>query len=82
MTERILIRGGHVLTMDPELKDLPRGDVLLEGDRIAAIRPHLDAGGAQVVDAHGCIVMPGFVDTHRRATNPRSGFPTTSNCLR
>ena len=65
MTERILIRGGHVLTMDPELKDLPRGDVLLEGDRIAAIRPHLDAGGAQVVDAHGCIVMPGFVDTHR-----------------
>ena len=65
MTERILIRGGYVLTMDPELKDLTVGDVLVEGDRIAAIAPHLDASDAQVVDARGHVVMPGFVDTHR-----------------
>src|SRR5947207_5652847 len=65
VTERVLIRGGYVLTMDPELKDLTVGDVLVEGDRIAAIAPHLDASDAQVVDTRGCIVMPGFVDTHR-----------------
>ena len=65
VTQRILIRGGYVLTMDPELKDLAAGDVLLDGDRIAAIAPHLDAGDARVIDARGHVVMPGFVDTHR-----------------
>jgi cytosine/adenosine deaminase-related metal-dependent hydrolase len=65
---RILIRGGYVLTMDPGLGDLPGGDVLVEGDRIAAVAPHVDAGDAgdaQVLDARGHVVMPGFVDTHR-----------------
>ena len=35
MGDRLLLRGGHVLTVDPELGDLPRGDVLIDGDRIA-----------------------------------------------
>src|SRR2546430_5765951 len=51
--------------MAPEWKALPAGDVLLDGDRIAAIAPPLDAGDARVIDARGRIVMPGFVDTHR-----------------
>jgi len=36
-TERTWIRGGYVLSMDEELGDLPIGDVLVEGDRIAAV---------------------------------------------
>lgn len=64
MTRRILLRGGCVLTMDPELGDLPRGDVLIEDDRIAAVDQNIDAD-AEVVDATGRIVIPGFVDTHR-----------------
>ena len=63
--ERVLIRGGHVLTMDDALGDLPRGDVLLEGKRIAAVAPRVDAGDARVIDAAGHVVVPGFVDTHR-----------------
>ena len=63
--ERILIRGGHVLTMDDAFGDLPVGDVLVDGDRIAAVAPHVDAGDARVIDAAGHVVMPGFVDTHR-----------------
>jgi cytosine/adenosine deaminase-related metal-dependent hydrolase len=63
--ERVLLQGGQVLTMDPALGDLFGGDVLLEGDRIAAVGPGLEAGGARVVDATDCIVMPGFVDSHR-----------------
>jgi len=63
--ERILIRGGHVLTMDATTPDLPVGDVLVEGSRIAAIAPQIDAGDAQLIAAHGAVVMPGFVDTHR-----------------
>ena len=64
-TSRIVLRGGTVLTVDPELGDLTRGDVLIEGDRIAAVGSDLDAGDAEVIDASGMIVLPGFVDTHR-----------------
>jgi len=63
--ERTLIRGGHVVTMDPALGDLPGGDVLVEGARIAAVSPHIDTGDARLIDARGHVVMPGFVDTHR-----------------
>jgi 5-methylthioadenosine/S-adenosylhomocysteine deaminase len=64
MTDRILLRGGHVLTMDPALGDLPQGDVLIEDGAIAAVEPRIDAD-AEVIDAAGRIVIPGFVDTHR-----------------
>ncbi|MEJ3747262.1 amidohydrolase family protein [Actinomycetes bacterium KLBMP 9797] len=64
MTDKILLRGGHVLTMDPDLGDLPEGDVLIEGGRIAAVDRRIEAD-AEVVDATGRIVIPGFVDTHR-----------------
>ncbi len=36
MADRILLRGGHVLTVDPQLGDIPGGDVLIEGDTIVA----------------------------------------------
>jgi len=40
-------------------------DVLVVGDRIAAIGPQLSApGGAQAVDALGCLLSPPFVDAH------------------
>ncbi len=38
MADRILLRGGHVLTVDPQLGDIPGGDVLIEGDTIVAGR--------------------------------------------
>ena len=65
MPKRVLIRGGHVLTMDPAIGDIYGGDVLLEGDRVAAVAARVDAGDAEVVDASNCIVMPGFIDSHR-----------------
>ncbi|HEU4424991.1 MAG TPA: amidohydrolase family protein [Pilimelia sp.] len=64
MTKRTLIRGGHVLTVDPALGDLPKGDVLIEDGNIAAVQPEISAD-AEVIDADGFIVIPGFVDTHR-----------------
>ena len=65
MPERVLLRGGHVLSMDPEIGDVSGGDVLLEDDRIAAVGPSLEVGDAEVIDASNCVVMPGFVDSHR-----------------
>jgi 5-methylthioadenosine/S-adenosylhomocysteine deaminase len=64
MTNRILIRGGTVLSMDPHIDDLAPGDVLIEDDRIAAVDRQIDAD-AEIVDATGRIVIPGFVDSHR-----------------
>jgi cytosine/adenosine deaminase-related metal-dependent hydrolase len=62
---RTLVRGDAVLTMDETAGDLPTGDVLIEGARIAAVAPRIDAGDAYVIDTTGAVVMPGFVDTHR-----------------
>jgi cytosine/adenosine deaminase-related metal-dependent hydrolase/ribose/xylose/arabinose/galactoside ABC-type transport system permease subunit len=64
-TDRKLIKGGTVLSLDPSVGDLIRGDVLIEGDTIVEVGPHLEAADAELIDASGMIVMPGFVDTHR-----------------
>ena len=64
MADRILIQGGHVITVDPKLGDIPGGDVLLEGDTIAEVGRDLSAD-ADVIDATGNIVIPGFIDSHR-----------------
>jgi 5-methylthioadenosine/S-adenosylhomocysteine deaminase len=64
MGNRMLIRGGTVLSMDPAIGNLPRADVLIEDDRIIAVQPDVSAD-AEVIDARGAIVIPGFVDTHR-----------------
>lgn len=61
---KVLIRGGNILTMDDQLGDFEGGDLLIEGNKIVAIGYNLDATGAEVIDAKGKIVMPGFIDTH------------------
>ena len=60
---RTLIKSGMVVTMEKG-GDLPRGDVLVEDGRIAAIAPSIEAEDADVIDAAGRIVMPGFVNAH------------------
>jgi len=64
MADRILLRGGHVITVDPQLGDIAGGDVLIEDDRIAQVGRDLSAD-AEVIDVSGDIVIPGFIDTHR-----------------
>ncbi|MGW0479353.1 amidohydrolase family protein [Nonomuraea sp. NPDC003214] len=61
---RYVVRGGAVMSMDRAVGDFETADVLVEGERIAAVAPRVDAPGADVIDARGRIVMPGFVDTH------------------
>lgn len=64
---RILFTGATIVTMDPDLGVIDRGDLLVEGDTITAVGRDLAAGDAVVVDATGTILSPGFVDTHRHA---------------
>jgi dihydropyrimidinase len=61
MQTTTLIRNGTLILPDGER----RGDILLAGERIAAIGPALASDGADtVIDAAGCIVLPGLVDPH------------------
>ncbi len=60
MVERTLIRGGTLIDGD----GVRRGDVLIEGERIAATGDGLTASDAEVVDASGAYVIPGAVDVH------------------
>jgi len=61
---RYVIRGGSVMSLDPNVGDFAQADVLVEGKKILAVGPNLHAGGAAEIDATGRIVMPGFIDTH------------------
>ncbi len=63
---RTLIRGATIIAMDAaHCADAFAGDVLVEGDRIAAVGPDLDAGPeARVIDGTGRLVMPGLVNGH------------------
>ena len=63
--KRTLIKNGHVVSMDSRVGNLPRADIVVEDDKIVEIGPNLAVTDAQVIDADGCIVMPGLIDTHR-----------------
>jgi cytosine/adenosine deaminase-related metal-dependent hydrolase len=63
--QRLVIRNGFVVSMDPEVGDVPNCDVLVEDGKIVEIGRGLSVSDAEEVDAAGMIVMPGFVDTHR-----------------
>src|SRR6202522_1168436 len=67
MPKELLIRGGHVVTVDPELGDLAVGDVLAADGVITAVGADLRPATAdvEVIDAAGRLVIPGLVDTHR-----------------
>ncbi len=61
--DRVLLKGGIVLSLDPNVGDFEKADVLVEGKKIVAVQPNIHAN-ARVVDCTGLIVMPGFITTH------------------
>jgi len=66
--QRIWIRGGRIL--DPAAERDEPGDVLIEAGLIVAVGAHLDARDAEVVDAKGAWIAPGFVDLHCHLREP------------
>jgi 5-methylthioadenosine/S-adenosylhomocysteine deaminase len=65
MTERMLIQGGFVLSMDDSIGAVPRCDVLVEDGTIVEVAPGIACPSAEVLDASRTVVIPGMVDTHR-----------------
>src|SRR5215467_2781347 len=53
---RYVIRGGSVMSMDDKVGDFAQADVLVEGKKILAVGPNLQATGAAIIDATGRIV--------------------------
>jgi cytosine/adenosine deaminase-related metal-dependent hydrolase len=63
----LVLSGGHVLTLNPQRDEYPSGYVAVEGTRITEVAagPAPDRlAGARRIDARGCLVMPGLVNTH------------------
>ena len=58
----ILIKGGTVITVDSR-DSIVNGDVLIQDGRIAAIG-NVNERAGEIIDAAGCAVLPGFVQTH------------------
>ena len=60
----LLIRGGRIITPTEDFT----GDVYAEQETITRIEPHIDdklvAPGAEIIDARGKYVFPGFIDPH------------------
>lgn len=62
---RILIQGATVLSQDPVIGELDAGDILIDGELIAAVGAGLQAPDALRIDAAGMLALPGLVDAHR-----------------
>ena len=81
MSERILVTGGLVLTMDDAREVHHGGAVVISGDKIEAVlakeelaERRREFDDAKVIDASGCVVMPGLVDLHFHTDIERGGF--------
>src|SRR5215831_1971788 len=66
---RKLIAGGHVVTVDPARNVFPGGYVTIDGARVLAVGPSAQTpdrdGFDEVIDARGCIVVPGLINMHQ-----------------
>src|ERR1700730_16154388 len=63
MNESILIKDGTIVTMD-QTDSIVCGDLLIRDGRIAEIGDNINGGADEVIEAKGCAVLPGFVQTH------------------
>jgi dihydroorotase len=64
----LLIKNGRVL--DPSSNTDAALDVLVDGPRISKVGASLSASNAEVLDAAGMIVAPGFIDLHCHLREP------------
>jgi 5-methylthioadenosine/S-adenosylhomocysteine deaminase len=68
----LLLKNARVLTMDPADTEHERADILIEGSRIAAIGPELEAppvAGLRIVEAGGWLALPGLVNGHLHSSS-------------
>ncbi|KEO72284.1 hypothetical protein EL17_16160 [Anditalea andensis] len=59
-----LIKNAHIITMDDQIGDFPNGDLHLNNGIIKAVGENINAEAAEIIEAKGMIVIPGFIETH------------------
>ncbi|MDP8925485.1 MAG: dihydropyrimidinase [Actinomycetota bacterium] len=72
---KLLFTGGTVVTADGSFG----ADVLVEDEKIVAVGTDLSVDGAEMVDASGRLVMPGFIDAHTHMDMPFGGTMTADD---
>src|SRR4051794_29468999 len=77
MTEEraTLLQGGRVVSADAEYD----ADVLIIGEKIAAVGAVEAPPGATVLDVSGCRVMPGLIDNHTHLSMPFMGMMSSDD---
>ncbi|MEQ8841835.1 MAG: dihydropyrimidinase [Acidimicrobiales bacterium] len=71
----IVIRGGQVVWTSGEFA----ADVVIDGEKIMSLVDPGTGTGDREIDAHGCYVLPGGIDTHTHLENPALHFTTQSS---
>jgi dihydroorotase len=71
----LLVRGGRVV--DPTTGRDGDFDVALRDGAVAAVGERLSADGADVLDARGLLVFPGFIDLHAHLREPGREYAET-----
>lgn len=60
---KLLVKNGTIVTMNQK-REVFKGDLLIEDDRIVKIAPSIEENADQVIDATDRLVIPGFVQSH------------------
>lgn len=78
ISQRILLKGGVVLTFDANISDFEKADVLIEGKKIVAVQPNISATVIRVLSVTsrqtGCLRTTRATSwaKRRRSTGPRT----------
>jgi dihydropyrimidinase len=75
VTAATLITNGTIVTAEDEFP----GDVLIEGEKIAAIGAVAAPEDSTVIDASGCFVLPGLIDNHTHLSMPFMGMMSSDD---
>ena len=75
MSTATLLQGGRVISADGESD----ADVLIVGEKIAAVGDVEAPAGATVLDVSGCRVMPGLIDNHTHLSMPFMGMMSSDD---
>ena len=75
MSRALLIRGGRLV--DPAAGVDERSDVLLRDGAVERVGDRLEAGDAEVFEAEGLLVFPGFIDLHTHLREPGREYAET-----